>query len=97
MVQTVQARVPERVAEPDLIGASGKFRLVLDQVRIVAPTDCAVLIQGETGTGKELIARISTHPRVTVFCFASFIRQYPQRPRRKGLPIVILVQRTSDR
>ena len=44
-------------AGTDLIGASGKFRLVLDQVRLVAPADCAVLIQGETGTGKELIAR----------------------------------------
>jgi formate hydrogenlyase transcriptional activator len=40
-----------------MIGASSKFRQVLDQVRVVAPADCAVLIQGETGTGKELIAR----------------------------------------
>ena len=45
------------IAEPNSIGASRKFRFVLDQVRIVAPTNCAVVIQGETGTGKELIAR----------------------------------------
>jgi transcriptional regulator with GAF, ATPase, and Fis domain len=30
---------------------------VLDQVRMVAATDCTVLIQGETGTGKEVIAQ----------------------------------------
>jgi formate hydrogenlyase transcriptional activator len=40
-----------------LIGESPKFRAVMDQVRMVAPADCAVLIQGETGTGKELIAK----------------------------------------
>jgi formate hydrogenlyase transcriptional activator len=65
------------VAERDLIGESGEFRLVLDQVRIVAPADCAVLIQGETGTGKELIARAihnqsrrSNGPFVTLNCAA---------------------------
>ncbi len=41
----------------DLIGASKKFRTLLDDVRLVAPVDSTVLIQGETGTGKELIAR----------------------------------------
>ena len=43
--------------ERDLIGQSTAFRTVLEQVDLVAPADCAVLIQGETGTGKELIAR----------------------------------------
>ena len=43
--------------ERDLIGRSMAFRTVLEQVDLVAPADCAVLIQGETGTGKELIAR----------------------------------------
>ncbi len=41
----------------DLIGASKKFRALLDDVQLVAPVDSTVLIQGETGTGKELIAR----------------------------------------
>lgn len=41
----------------DLIGTSGNFRAVLDEIKMVAPVDSAVLIQGETGTGKELIAR----------------------------------------
>src|SRR5271168_3755525 len=41
----------------DLIGASPKFQAVLDKINMVAPSDCAVLIQGETGTGKEVIAQ----------------------------------------
>jgi formate hydrogenlyase transcriptional activator len=40
-----------------LIGSSPKFRAVLNEINIVAPSDCAVLIQGETGTGKEVIAQ----------------------------------------
>jgi formate hydrogenlyase transcriptional activator len=40
-----------------IIGASEALREVLDLVRIVAPTDSTALIEGETGTGKELIAR----------------------------------------
>ena len=40
----------------DLIGSSPKFRAVLEAVESVAPVDAAVLIQGETGTGKEVIA-----------------------------------------
>jgi len=42
---------------PDLIGSSSKFRALLQDVEMVAPVDSAVLIQGETGTGKEVIAR----------------------------------------
>ncbi|HEV8037633.1 MAG TPA: sigma 54-interacting transcriptional regulator [Bryobacteraceae bacterium] len=41
----------------EIIGDSPQFRSVLDQVATVAPTDASVLILGETGTGKELIAR----------------------------------------
>ena len=40
-----------------LIGNSPALESVLEQVERVAPTDSTVLIQGETGTGKELIAR----------------------------------------
>src|SRR5271165_2003276 len=41
----------------DLIGSSTRFRALLNDVELVALVDSAVLIQGETGTGKELIAR----------------------------------------
>ena len=41
----------------EIIGASAGLLQVLENVRLVAPTDASVLICGETGTGKELIAR----------------------------------------
>jgi formate hydrogenlyase transcriptional activator len=41
----------------ELIGSSPKFAAVLEDVTAVAAVNCTVLIQGETGTGKELIAR----------------------------------------
>jgi formate hydrogenlyase transcriptional activator len=47
-----------------IVGSSTALRDVLDQIRIVAPTDSTVLIAGETGTGKELIAQaIHTHSK----------------------------------
>ena len=39
-----------------IIGSSPAMRVILDQVKTVAPLDSTVLIQGETGTGKELVA-----------------------------------------
>ncbi len=41
----------------EIIGESPLLREVLQQVETVAPTDATVLVLGETGTGKELIAR----------------------------------------
>jgi formate hydrogenlyase transcriptional activator len=41
----------------EIVGESATLRRVLNQVEAVAPTDSTVLILGETGTGKELIAR----------------------------------------
>src|SRR5208282_986137 len=41
----------------DIVGKSAALRKVLDQVAIVAPTQSTVLLHGETGTGKELVAR----------------------------------------
>src|ERR1700693_1497171 len=48
----------QRSAAPlDLIGSSARFRALLTEGERVAPVDSAVLIQGETGTGKEMVAR----------------------------------------
>src|SRR6266851_2378819 len=41
----------------EIIGNSPRLKAVLESVRIVAPADSTVLIHGETGTGKEVIAR----------------------------------------
>ena len=41
----------------EIVGSSDALRTVLNQIAKVAPTDSTVLIQGETGTGKELVAR----------------------------------------
>ena len=41
----------------DIVGKSSAIKRVFEQVSIVAPTDSTVLLHGETGTGKELVAR----------------------------------------
>jgi transcriptional regulator with GAF, ATPase, and Fis domain len=41
----------------DMVGDSAAMRLVYTRIRKVAPSDCTVLITGETGTGKEIAAR----------------------------------------
>jgi DNA-binding NtrC family response regulator len=52
-------RKPGRTASADseIIGQSPIWRQIMKQIEMVAPTDATVLILGETGTGKELIAR----------------------------------------
>jgi transcriptional regulator with GAF, ATPase, and Fis domain len=41
----------------EIVGSSGALQKVLYRVSKVAPTDATVLVTGETGTGKELVAR----------------------------------------
>ena len=41
----------------DLIGSSAKFREVLDDIQLYSLVDATVVVQGETGTGKEVVAR----------------------------------------
>src|SRR5262245_4215586 len=56
--RAINGQRPGAVGMPgNLIGASERFRALLDEIAIVAPVDTAVLLQGETGTGKELVAR----------------------------------------
>jgi formate hydrogenlyase transcriptional activator len=62
---------------PGIVGNSPALERVLSMVRVVAPTDATVLINGETGTGKELIAEAihkcsnrSNGPFVKVNCAA---------------------------
>ena len=55
-----------------IIGDSPALEAVLEQVERVAPTDSTVLIQGETGTGKELIAH-AIH-NISSRCGRSFVR-----------------------
>jgi formate hydrogenlyase transcriptional activator len=65
-----QDRSPRRFEQ--IIGSSPALESVLEQVERVAPTDSTVLIQGETGTGKELIAR-AIH-NLSVRCGRPFIK-----------------------
>jgi transcriptional regulator with GAF, ATPase, and Fis domain len=53
----LEEEVVEARAFGDLIGQSGALRQIVKQIDLVAPTDASVLIFGETGTGKELVAR----------------------------------------
>ena len=45
------------MAITNLIGSSPKFRALLEEINMVAPVDSAVLVRGETGTGKEVVAQ----------------------------------------
>jgi formate hydrogenlyase transcriptional activator len=56
MISLAETRADDMIDE-GFIGRSAAMRDVFDQIRMVAPTDSTVLICGETGTGKELVAR----------------------------------------
>jgi transcriptional regulator with PAS, ATPase and Fis domain len=66
-----------RTSQGDIIGTSAPMKAVFKMIRRIAPTDISVLILGETGTGKELVAkelhRLSpraTQPFVSINCGA---------------------------
>ena len=52
----LQEEVVEAKAFGDLVGQSAALRQIVSQIDLVAPTDASVLILGDTGTGKELVA-----------------------------------------
>jgi len=69
--------VRSEIGFSEIVGQSAALRGVLQEVETVAPTDSTVLIHGETGTGKELIARAihnlslrRSHPFVKLNCAA---------------------------
>jgi formate hydrogenlyase transcriptional activator len=74
----VAGQAAARLSAADgIVGESVRLKSVLQQVALVAPTDATVLILGETGTGKELIARAihqlshrSSRPFIRVNCAA---------------------------
>ena len=56
-VRTLREQVTSRDDIPQIIGQSPKMQALRETIRQVAQLDCNILIQGETGTGKELVAR----------------------------------------
>jgi len=53
----LESEIRSEYSFEDIVGKSAALRKVLDQIAIVAPTGSTVLLHGETGTGKELLAR----------------------------------------
>jgi formate hydrogenlyase transcriptional activator len=77
ILQTGETPFRQSTAFNGIVGESAVLKAVLDEVQLVAPTDSTVLILGETGTGKELIARAihgkskrSARPFIRVNCAA---------------------------
>jgi transcriptional regulator with GAF, ATPase, and Fis domain len=71
----LQEEVVEAKAFGNLVGQSAALRQIVSQIDLVAPTDASVLILGETGTGKELVAheihrrsRRANQPLIRVNC-----------------------------
>jgi transcriptional regulator with GAF, ATPase, and Fis domain len=54
----LQQEVETHVNHDEIIGSSPEMKLLINQAEQVAPSDATVLIQGETGTGKELVANL---------------------------------------
>ncbi len=74
----LREEVKTALAFDEVVGESAALRAVLQQIEIVAPTGANVLILGETGTGKELLARAiherslrRERPLITVNCSAA--------------------------
>jgi len=57
-VEILRRRVGEKFAVNDMMGESPQIKQVLSQVKIIAPTTMTVIVQGASGTGKELIANM---------------------------------------
>ncbi|NNF06820.1 MAG: sigma-54-dependent Fis family transcriptional regulator, partial [Candidatus Eisenbacteria bacterium] len=60
-VSDLQARLDHRYGLNDLTGKSPQMVTVYDRIRTLAPTRTTILVTGETGTGKELVAKALHH------------------------------------
>lgn len=76
-VEELHQRLNQKFSLTGIVGNSSALSSVIDKVRLVAPTRTTVLIEGETGTGKELIAQAihqnsdrARQPFVAVHCAA---------------------------
>lgn len=57
-VEALRKRLDEKAAAEELMGESPEIKQVFEQVKIIAPTNMTVIVQGESGAGKELIAQM---------------------------------------
>ena len=76
-VTEILSKMEARELFPDIVGQSTLMRAVFNQIVKVAPTDAVVLVVGETGTGKELVANAihrhsyrKNHPFLAINCAA---------------------------
>lgn len=65
LVHQLDQAISNRYTFHDMIGRDPSMKRIFDMVRVVARTDATVLIEGDTGTGKDLLAKVihSTSPR----------------------------------
>ena len=77
LVRQLNRAMRERYTFHDMIGKSPEMQKIFEMVNVVAHTDATVLVEGATGTGKDLLAKVihsssrrSYHPLVKVNCAA---------------------------
>jgi len=57
-VETLRKRLDEKAGAEELMGESPQIKQLFEQVKIIAPTNMTVIVQGESGAGKELVAQM---------------------------------------
>jgi len=77
LVQQLKQAMRDRYTFHDMIGKSPAMQKIFEMINVVATTDATILIEGETGTGKDLLAKVihsasprSDQPFVKVNCAA---------------------------
>ena len=85
LLTTGEEAEEEELPETQMIGNSPAMIEIYKKVARVAPTDATVIIEGETGTGKELVARMIHRfsQRAVAALRAGGLRRHPALPARK--------------